>query len=173
LTKSSYGGALGGPPSWHAFVDFLSAFGGNRQFHPTTPPATRSFHQTIPLQWTEISHKRRAIHPQPIAQFRHAPILLRNQRPQESPLCGADSMTPHFRIKKLRNFPRYPTQVEAHTVFHRRHIQFFRHGVYMHYFGADVNSLLFLIFQLLVARAKTPENCARLDCDVQSISFAQ
>jgi hypothetical protein len=143
LTKSFDCSALSGPPGWQAFVDFLSAFGGNRQLHPTTPPATRGLHQTIPLQWSEISHKRRPIHPQPIAQFRHGPILLRNQRPQNSPLCGADSMTPHFRIKKLRHFARYSTQVEAHAVFHRRHIQFFRHDVYMHSFGADVNRLCF------------------------------
>jgi hypothetical protein len=50
-------------------------------------------------------------------------------------LRGADSMPSHFRVKELRHFPRYPTQVEAHTVLHRRHIQFFGHGVYMHYWG--------------------------------------
>ena len=42
-------------------------------------------------------------------------------------------MPPHFRIKELRHFPRYPTQVEAYTVFHRRQIQFSGHGVYMHF----------------------------------------
>jgi len=38
-------------------------------------------------------------------------------------------MPPHFRVEKLRHRPRHPTQVEAHAVFHRRHIQFFRHVV--------------------------------------------
>ena len=49
-------------------------------------------------------------------------------------------MPPHFRIKELRHFPRYPTQVEAYTVFHRRQIQFFGHGVYMHFWGEIVKS---------------------------------
>ena len=43
-------------------------------------------------------------------------------------------MSPHFRVIKLRYSPRHPTQVEAHAVFRRRHIQFFCHDcVYIHY----------------------------------------
>ena len=74
-------------------------------------------------------------------------------------------MSPHFRIKKLRHFSRYPTQVEADTVFHRRHIQFFGHDVYMHYLGAIVKSLFVFNFPALVTRAKTPEKsglCVKL-----------
>ena len=71
-------------------------------------------------------------------------------------------MPSHFRVKELRHFPRYPTQVEAHTVFHRRHIQFCGHGVYMHYWGAIVNSLFVFNFPALVSRAKsTWEPCGR------------
>src|SRR5438132_11194391 len=50
-------------------------------------------------------------------------------------------MPPHFRIKKLRHSPGYPTQIEAHTVFHCRHIQLFGHGVYMHYFEHNCQRL--------------------------------
>jgi len=51
-------------------------------------------------------------------------------------------MPPHFGVIKLRHRPRYPAQIEAHAVLHRRHIEFFRHSVYMHYLGKIVNSLL-------------------------------
>jgi len=55
---------------------------------------------------------------------------------------------PHFRVKKLRHRPRHPAQIEAHTVFHRRHIQFFRHRcVYMHYFSESVNSNFEFFFE--------------------------
>jgi hypothetical protein len=67
-------------------------------------------------------------------------------------------MTPHFCIKKLGHDPCHPTQVEADTVFHRRHIQFFGHGVYMHYLGAIVKSLFIFNFSALMSRAKTLEN---------------
>jgi hypothetical protein len=51
-------------------------------------------------------------------------------------------MPPHFRVIKLRHRPRHPTQIKAHTVLHRRHIQFFCHvDVYMHYLAGDVNFL--------------------------------
>ena len=56
-------------------------------------------------------------------------------------------MPPHFRVIELRHRPRYPTQVEAHTVFHRRHIHFFCHlDVYMHYLAGDVNFLFRWVF---------------------------
>ena len=55
----------------------------------------------------------------------HAPTFLGIQRQQNSPLRGADSVPPHFRVIKLRHRARHPAQVEAHAVFHRRHIQFF------------------------------------------------
>jgi len=52
-------------------------------------------------------------------------------------------MPPYFRVKKLRHRPRHPTQVEAHAVFRRRQIQFFRHrGVYMHYSPCFVKQML-------------------------------
>jgi hypothetical protein len=74
-------------------------------------------------------------------------------------------MPSHFRVKELRHFPRYPTQVEAHTVFHRRHIQFCGHGVYMHYLGATVNSLFIFNFRRLCRGQKylkiTPSRKAR------------
>jgi len=42
--------------------------------------------------------------------------------------------------RKLRHSPRHPTQVEAHAVFHRRHIQFFWHlDVYIHNLIDPVN----------------------------------
>ena len=51
-------------------------------------------------------------------------------------------MPPHFRVIKLRHRPRHPTQIKAHAVLHRRHIQFFCHlDVYMHYLAGDVNFL--------------------------------
>ena len=62
-------------------------------------------------------------------------------------------MPPHFRVKELRHFPRYPTQVEAHTVFHRRHIQFCGHGVYMHYLG-KLSSAIWIYFLLVANRLK-------------------
>ncbi len=58
-------------------------------------------------------------------------------------------MPPHFRIKKLRHFPRYPTQVEADTVFHRRHIDFFGHGVYIHYWAKLSSPFFKKIFENL------------------------
>ena len=66
-------------------------------------------------------------------------------------------MPPHFRVEELRHFPCYPAQVEAHTVFHRRHIQFFGHGVYMHYWDEIVKCFFKKEFLALVSRAKTPE----------------
>src|SRR5205823_2296457 len=57
-------------------------------------------------------------------------------------------MPPHFRVIKLRHRPRHPTQVKAHAVFHRRQIQFFGHGVYIHYCG-KLSSDFFKIFQRL------------------------
>jgi hypothetical protein len=68
-------------------------------------------------------------------------------------LRGANSMPPHFRVIKLRHRPRHPTQVEAHTVFRRRHIQFFRHDVYMHYLG-KMSSAIWIYF---LAAGKPPE----------------
>ena len=58
-------------------------------------------------------------------------------------------MPPHFRIKELRHFPRYPTQVEADTVFRRRQIKFFGHDVYMHYWAKLSKRFLAKIFQRL------------------------
>ena len=55
-------------------------------------------------------------------------------------------MPPHFRVKELRHFPRYPTQVEAYTVFHRRQIQFFGHGVYMHFWREIVKRFFLKTF---------------------------
>ena len=69
-------------------------------------------------------------------------------------------MTPHFCIKKFGHDPCHPTQVEADTVFHRRHIQFFGRGVYMHSLRAIVNSLfVFLVFQRLCRGQK---HCASM-----------
>src|SRR5437764_15058005 len=67
-------------------------------------------------------------------------------------------MPPHFRVIKLRHRPRHPTQVEAHAVFRRRQIQFFRHGVYMHYCGKIVKRFFSKIFPALVSQEKTTEN---------------
>ena len=58
-------------------------------------------------------------------------------------------MPPHFRVIKLRHRPRHPTQVKAHAVFYRGHIEFFGHGVYMHYLGAIVKSLFVFNFPAL------------------------
>ena len=52
---------------------------------------------------------------------------------------GPDSVPTHFRVIKLRDRPRHPTQIEAHAVLYRGHIQVFRHCVYMHYWSNVVN----------------------------------
>ena len=125
FTKSFDCGALGGLPSWRKFLNLFLAFGRNCQFDTIAVSSADGLHETIPLQWTEISHKRRAFHAQPIAQFGHAPIFLGIQRQQNSPLRWTDSVPPHLRVIKLRHRPRHPSQIEAHAVFYRRHVQFF------------------------------------------------
>src|SRR5207244_4916777 len=63
-------------------------------------------------------------------------------------------MPPHFRVIKLRHRPRHPTQVKAHAVFHRRQIQFFGHGVYMHYCTQNCQALFFKKFLQRLCRGQ-------------------
>src|SRR5439155_12126359 len=65
FTESFNRGALGGLPSRREFLNLFSAFGSYRHFHKPAAPAAADPHQAVSLQWTEISHKCRAIHPQP------------------------------------------------------------------------------------------------------------
>ena len=160
FTQSFHRSALGGLPSRREFLHLFSTFRRNCQFDKPAAPTAADPHQTVSLQWTKIPHERRALHPEPITQFRHSPTALGAQCRQNRPLCGTDSMPPHFRIKELRHFPRYPTQVEAYAVFHRRQIKFFGHDVYMHYWGKIVKAIFGKNFPALVSRAKTPENHA-------------
>src|SRR5436190_19294421 len=76
FTESFDRSALGGLPSRREFLNLFSAFGSNRQFHKPAAPAAADPYQTVSLQRSEISHKRRAIHPQPITQFCHGPTVL-------------------------------------------------------------------------------------------------
>src|SRR5438045_9016109 len=76
FTESFDRSALGGLPSRREFLNLFSAFGSNRQFHKPAAPAAADPYQTVSLQRSEISHKRRAIHPQPSTQFCHGPTVL-------------------------------------------------------------------------------------------------
>src|SRR5438309_12081241 len=76
ITESFDRSALGGLPSRREFLNLFSAFGSYRQFHKPAAPATADPYQTVSLQRSEISHKRRALHAQPITQFRHVPTVL-------------------------------------------------------------------------------------------------
>src|SRR6185503_5489834 len=125
FTESFDHGTLGGLPSRRQFLNLFPALGCDREFHPIATSASDDLHETVPLQRSEIPNERRALHSQPIAQLRHVPTVLGLQRRQDRPLGGTDSVPSHFRVIKLRYLPRHPTQIEAHTVFHRRHIQFF------------------------------------------------
>src|SRR5437667_1588165 len=69
-------GALSGLPSRREFLQLFSAFRRNCQFDKSTAPAAADPHQTVSLQWPKISHECRALHSQPITQFRHVPIVL-------------------------------------------------------------------------------------------------
>src|SRR5947199_7666325 len=66
FTESFNRGALSGLPSRREFLNLFSALGSNRQFHKPTAPTAADPHQTVSLQRSEISHKSRALHPQPI-----------------------------------------------------------------------------------------------------------
>src|SRR5205823_9391771 len=79
FTESFNRGALSGLPSRRDFLNLFSAFGRNCQFDKPATPAAADPHQTISLQWPEISHECRALHSQPITQFRHRPTTLRFQ----------------------------------------------------------------------------------------------
>src|SRR5437762_1599008 len=76
FTESFNRGALSGLPSRREFLNLFSAFGRNGQFHQPTTPAAADPHQTVSLQWPEIPHECRALHPQPITQVRHVPTVL-------------------------------------------------------------------------------------------------
>src|SRR5206468_7403606 len=67
---------LGGLPSRREFLHLFSAFRRNCQFHKPAAPTTADLYQTVSLQWAEISHERRALHPKPITPFRHGPTVL-------------------------------------------------------------------------------------------------
>src|SRR5438046_3847158 len=62
FTESFDRSALGGLPSRREFVNLFSAFGSNRQFHKPAAAAAADPYQTVSLQRSEISHKRRALH---------------------------------------------------------------------------------------------------------------
>src|SRR5438034_9471657 len=62
FTESFDRSALGGLPSRREFLNLFSAFGSNRQFHKPAAPAAADPYQTVSLQRSEISHKRRALH---------------------------------------------------------------------------------------------------------------
>ena len=51
-------------------------------------------------------------------------------------------MPPYLFVKKLGYDPTHRAEVEADTVLHRQHIQFFGHGVHMHYCGGIVKLVL-------------------------------
>src|SRR5438309_6363516 len=76
FTESFDRSALGGLPSRREFLNLSSAFGSNCQFHKPAAPAAADPHQTVSLQWPKIPHECRALHPQPITQFRHVPTVL-------------------------------------------------------------------------------------------------
>src|SRR5437762_4003267 len=62
FTESFDRSALGRLPSRREFLNLFSAFGSNRQFHKPAAPAAADPYQTVSLQRSEISHKRRALH---------------------------------------------------------------------------------------------------------------
>src|SRR5439155_27050667 len=62
FTESFNRGALSRLPSRREFLNLFSAFGSNRQFHKPAAPAAAHPYQTVSLQRSEISHKRRALH---------------------------------------------------------------------------------------------------------------
>src|SRR5207237_2127653 len=76
FTESFNRSTLGGLPSRREFLNLFSAFGSNRQFHKPAAPAAANPYQTVSLQRSEISHKRRSLHAYPITQFRHVPTVL-------------------------------------------------------------------------------------------------
>src|SRR6266487_2675108 len=79
FTESFNRGALGGLPSRREFLNLFSALGRNCQFDKPATPAAADPHQTVSLQWPEISHECRSLHSKPITQFRHRPTVLRFQ----------------------------------------------------------------------------------------------
>jgi hypothetical protein len=60
-------GTLGGLPGRRQFLNLVSALGSDRKFHAIAASAAAGLHEAVPLQRSEISHKGRAVHPQPIA----------------------------------------------------------------------------------------------------------
>src|SRR6266403_5392181 len=48
-------------------------------------------------------------------------------------------MPAHLCVKELRYDPRYPADIKTRAIFHRRHIQWFLHCVYIHINGNSVN----------------------------------
>src|SRR5437764_14082525 len=76
FTESFYHGTLGGLPGRRKFLNLLSAFGCDCEFHTIAASASDGLHETVSLQRPEIPHECRALHTQPIAQFRHVPAVL-------------------------------------------------------------------------------------------------
>src|SRR5204862_2650315 len=66
FTESFNRGALSGLPSRRDFLNLFSALGRNCQFDKPATPAAADPHQTISLQWPEISHECRSLHSKPI-----------------------------------------------------------------------------------------------------------
>src|SRR4051812_45067929 len=110
--KSFDRGALGGLPGWREFFDLSSAFDGDRQFHTIAAATTVNLDQTITLQRPEVPDKGCALHSKPIAEVGHVPGVFGLQRRQNRALSGTDSVPPHFKVIKLRNYPGHPTQVK-------------------------------------------------------------
>src|SRR5438552_4242709 len=79
FTESFNRVALSGLPCRREFLHLFSAFRRNCQFDKPAAPAAADPHQTVSLQWPEISHECRSLHSQPITQFRHRPTRLRIQ----------------------------------------------------------------------------------------------
>src|SRR5207248_226544 len=61
FTQSFDCGILGGLPGRRKFLNLISPFGRNRQFHPIAAPAANDLHQTITLQWPKIPQQGRAL----------------------------------------------------------------------------------------------------------------
>ena len=67
---------------------------------------------------------------------------LSRKRAQNGCLGGANAVPTQFGVEELRHGPRHPAQVEAHAVFHRRHIEFLSHlTVYIHTSRHAVNRI--------------------------------
>src|SRR5205809_8091172 len=90
FTESFNRGALSGLPSRRDFLNLFSAFGRNCQFDKPATPAAADPHETISLQWPEISHECRSLHAQPITQFRNVRTVLGFQSLSNRPLRPPD-----------------------------------------------------------------------------------